>query len=409
MPVLQPPKAAPPVDGLSDRVFLQTADFGPPPPPKDQAYYFRSLQRALPKNYVDGLTVAGGVENLYAVAAVTARVSLAMSRWNAATLVGYAQLGRRATGWVYFWRQSSTAGAVTVKHGTIVGTNDRRLFFTKTDVVFGPTDLGPFAVEVEATLPGFEYNIDGEHLTALNETIPGEITSIYTLLEEPDFGDPSIQVRNVAPFEGGVDAQLEQLAEDRGVSPKHADETEDAFRLRIKTGINGVTPASITRVGLALFRRWSPTFQFAIIDAWNPTYQTGYDGPIPGVPDFPATLFVYDDPRPPGPYNRWLSQEGANGGEFIAIMSYLPCLTDSTFWLDDPADAPGKYLTPGTDGGARAASFLDLPDVLPGGLLQSCLNGRDAAADGVYASVNKMLNDLRAGGVSYYQILLGQP
>ena len=60
MPVLQPPKAAPPVDGLSDRVFLQTADFGPPPPPKDQAYYFRSLQRALPKNYVDGLTVAGG-------------------------------------------------------------------------------------------------------------------------------------------------------------------------------------------------------------------------------------------------------------------------------------------------------------------------------------------------------------
>jgi hypothetical protein len=61
-------------------------------------------------------------------------------------------------------------GAVTVKHGTIVGTNDRRLFFTKTDVVFGPTDLGPFAVEVEATLPGFEYNIDGEHLTALNDT-----------------------------------------------------------------------------------------------------------------------------------------------------------------------------------------------------------------------------------------------
>lgn len=409
MPLLPLPAETPPVDSFNEnRVYLQTADFGPPPPPFDQAYFRRVLDRIEAPAYIRGLETGGGMEALEGIAAVFARISLAESRWDEGTIVGYASLGQRAVGWVYLWRETAAAGAVTVKKGTVVGTPDQRRFFTKEDVPFGPTDLGPLPVQIESTLKGYEFNVGGEVVTPLGEIVPGEISEIYVLLEDPDFGDPSIKVRNVAPTEGGADPQLEQLAADRGVSPKHQEETVDAFRLRIKSIVDGVTPAGIERTGKNLLRRWSPNLQFAIIDSWDYRYQTAYDFILPPPPNFPTTTFVYDDPRPAGPYNRMLSYEGANGGEFIAAMSYLPCLQEQGFFLHDPAVSPAELLTPGTDGGRRAASYLSLPQVLPPELLPCGWGARDAAADGVYASIWKMLNDLRAGGVTVQMILVGE-
>lgn len=408
MPILPvPPVLTEPV-AFANRVFLQTASFGEAPAPKDANYFLRMFDRLFPLDYVEGLKVGGGYEVLRGLAAVGARASLMASRWNAATLAGYAALGKRATGYVYFFRDTAAAGAVRMKAGTVVATADQRAFFTTADAAFDANELGPVAAPIEATLPGYEYNVDGENLTALGEIVPGQITQILVLLQDPEFGDPSMRVRNVAPTQGGVDPQLEQLAQDRGVSPRHANESEDEFRLRVKTITFGVSASGIEETGRNLLRKWAPTFQFGIVDAWDPAYQTGYDGPIPGPPTFPDAVFVYDDERPPAVRNRWLSHEDANGGGFIAGLSKLPCLQDQALFLDDPAAIATDWLTPGTDGGRRAGNYLDLPFTLPAEVLPSGLSARDAAADGTYASAYKMLQDLKAAGTTATMLLLGE-
>lgn len=393
----------------NERVVVQTADFGDPPPPQSQAEFFDSFSRVLPKNYVDGLKSGGGSELLQGVAAVAARAALSVSRWDSATIAGYARMGAKAKGRVYLWRDSAAAGEVTVKQGTIVGTKDQRLFFLRSDVHFGIADLGPFAVAAEAMLPGYEYNVDGEHLNAIGEIVPGQITEIYTLLEDPDFGDPSIRVRNVEVFEGGIDAQLEQLAEDRGLAPPHASETEAAFRLRIKSVVRGVALLPLQEAARNILRQWGPRFQCTILSAWDFRWQTGYDCLIPGTPTFPPTTFVYDDPRPPAFSNFWLNNEGANGGFFVVGLSWLPCLDERGFFLDDTPNSVPQYATPGTDGGRRAASFLSLPDVMPFPLAHPHLGARDPSADGCYASIYKMLNDSRGGGDSFEMYLFDTP
>lgn len=409
MPILPIPTSPPTPQSLSDRLYIQTASFGEPPPPQDAAYYRRVLDRVLPVEYVRGLQEGGGEEVLAGLAAVAARTALANQRWDNATLAGYASVGSRATGWVYFYRDTADAGAVVVKQGTVVMTDDQRRFYTKADVAFDAGELGPKAAPIEATLPGYEYNVGGEELTALGEIIPGQITQIALLLESPDFADPSMRVRNVAPTEGGADPQLEQLAEDRGVSARGPSEGEDEFRLRVKTITDGVTPAGIERSGNNIIRKWAPRFQLSVIDSWDFQYQTGYDCRIPGAPNFPPTIFVYDDPRAPQPRNRWLSHEGANGGEFVAALSYLPCLADQAMWLSDPADTPGELLTPGTDGGRRANSYLSLPYDIPDAVVPCGIGARDGAVDGVYGSLYQMLLDQKAAGTNVYMLLLGQP
>lgn len=409
MPILPVPPEEAPVPTLSDRQFLQTASFGPPPPPKDSDYFLRMFDRLYPPDYIEGLKTGGGYEMLRGLAAVGARTSLMASRWTAATLAGFASLGARATGWVYLFRDSADAGAVRVKAGTVVATADQRSFYTKADASFDTSDLGPIAVPIEATLPGFEYNVDGEHLTGLGEIVPGQINQVTLLLEEPEFGDPSIRVRNVAPTVGGQDPQLEQLAQDRGVLPRHANESEEEFRLRVKTITFGVAGSSIEQTGRNILGKWSPNFQFGILDAWDVAYQTGYDGPLPGTLTFPDATFVYDDERPPSARNRWLSHEDANGGGFVAEMSKLPCLQDQGLFLSDPAAIPSDWLTPGTDGGRRAGNYIGLPFTLPTEVLPNGLSARDAAADGSYASIYKMLQDLKAGGTTATMILLGEP
>lgn len=387
---------------------MQTASFGEPPAARDAGYFLRMFDRLFPTDYVEGLKAGGGYEMLRGLAAVGARVSSMASRWNAATLGGYAALGRRATGWVYFFRDTAAAGAVRVKAGTVVATADQRAFFTTADAAFDVTDLGPIAVPIVSTLPGYEYNVDGEQQTGLGEIVPGQITQILVLLQDPEFGDPSMRVRNVAPTQGGVDPQLEQLAKDRGVSPRHANESEEEFRLRVKTITFGVTGSAIEATGRNLLRKWSPGFQFSILDGWSVSYQTGYDGPIPGVPTFPDDTFVYDDQRPPTIRNRWLSHEDANGGGFIAASSKLPCLQDQGLFLSDPAAIATDWSTPDTDGGRRSGNYLGLPFTLPAEVLPSGLSARDAAADGTYASTYKMLQDLKAAGTVPTMLLLGE-
>ena len=406
MPLLPLPSPLPDPNPEA-REFLLTADFGEPPSPPDVDYFLRMLDRDLPAAYVQSLKVGGGYELLRGDAAVAARVARMVSSWDRATLAGYATIGQKARGWVYLYRATSAAGPGKVKAGTIVGTKDRRGFRTQSDVEFGDNDVGPLPVAVEAVLPGIEYNVDGEQQVAYGDAIPGEIDTIWLLLEAPDLWDTSIKVRNPGPMEGGQEPQLEQLARDRGIAPRLEGESVDAFRLRIKSIIRALTPTGIEASVNAILRRWSPYFSCAVIDSWDWQLQTGYDCPIPAAPHFPSTTFVYDDPRPPEPRNRWLTHEGANGGEFYLVLPQLPCLQDQAFFLADPAVTPADRATPGTDGGRRAASFLSLPADLPAEVLRWGLGAGDAAAAGTYSACVKLANDLRAGGVGVQPLLDG--
>ncbi len=406
MPFLPLPSPSPLPDPEA-REFILTADFGEPPPPPDADYFLRMLDRDLPSAYVAGLKSGGGYELLRGDAAVAARVAQMVHTWDRATLAGYATIGQKARGWVYLWRDTAVAGRGTVKAGTVVGTSDRRGFRTMSDVFFEDTALGPIAVQVEALLPGLEYNVDGEQPVAFGDAIPGQIDTVWLLLEDPELFDTSIRVRNPGPMQGGQEPQLEQLARDRNLAPRQHGESVDAFRLRIKTIIRAVTPAGIEASVNAVLRRWSPFFSCSVIDSWDWQLQTGYDCPIPMAPRFPPTTFVYDDPRPPMPQNRWLTHEGANGGEFYLVLPQLPCLQDQAFFLGDPAVTPADRATPGTDGGRRAASFLGLPPDLPDEVLPWGLGAGDAARAGVYAAAVNLANDLRAGGVGVQPLLDG--
>lgn len=406
MPLLPLPQPLP-LPNPEQREYILTADFGDFPAAPDADYFLRMLDRDLPDAYVKGLKTGGGYELLRGDAAVAARVARMVYTWDQATLAGYATIGQKATGWVYLYRATSAAGAGTVKAGTVVGTSDRRGFRIMSDVVFGSTELGPLPVAVEALLPGLEYNVDGEQQVAFGDAIPGQIDSVWLLIEEPELFDTSIRVRNPGPMEGGQDPQLEQLARDRGISPRQHGESVDAFRLRIKTIVRAVTPVGIEFSVNSVLRRWSPFSSGSVIDSWDWQLQTGYDCPIPAASHFPPTTFVYDDPRPPAPQNRWLSHEGANGGEFYLVLPVLPCLQDQAFFLGDPAVTPADRDTPATDGGRRSASFLGLPPDLPAEVLPWGLGAGDTARAGVYAAAVSLANDLRAGGVGVQPLLDG--
>lgn len=407
MPILPAPPLEVARGDREERDVIQTADFGELPPPPDQDYFLRLLDRILPPSYVEGLKNGGGYELLHATAAVGARAALASWRWDRGTLVGYASPGARATGWVYFYRDSFAAGAGVMKAGTVVGTRDRRTFRTTRDVAFGATDLGPIAAPVEATLMGAEFNVGGEELTAYGERVPGQITEIYVLRQDPDFFDASVRVRNAGPTEGGEEPQLEQLARDRSVPPRLLGETVEAFRLRIKAIGQGVTPAGLEQSVNHVLRSYSPLFTAVVADQWDYQVQTGYDCLIPAPARFPSTVFVYDDPRPPGIQNRMLSPEGADGGGFTLYLPVLPCLQDQRFFLNDPAADVEAHRTPLTDGGRRGYSYLSLPEVLPDDLLPTAIGGWDLAAQGAYASAIHLADAVRAVGTRMDPLLAG--
>lgn len=389
-----------------ERLFIRTSGFGECPiPPKDHAYFLRMLDTDLPDAWIAGLKQNGGYELLHGLAGVGARVSAAISAWSCGTIAGDAAAGAKAEGFIYLFRQSAAAGAGVVKAGTIVGTGDKRKFRTREDAAFGSTDLGPIAVSIEAVLQGSEYDVDGETNVAFGDAIPGQITEIFVLREDPDFWDDSIQVRQVGAMESGSNAFIEQLGLDRNVSLRGPGEGEDEYRLRVKSIVDSVCPAGIERSITEYIRRWSPFFSCAIIDAWDWEYQTAYDCFDTDAPNFPQTLFLYDDPRPPGPRNRWLSLEDANGGGFIVVMPRLPCLKSFAMILNDPAMDAAQHLTPNTDGGRRAYNVLSLPRNLPPEILPAVLSGPDTARDALYAGAYDLANELKAAGTSLSMLI----
>src|SRR5262249_47510538 len=143
------------------------------------------------------------------------------------------------------------------------------------------------------------------------EELPGEVDTVVALVEDPPFGDPSIQVAQVGDGACGQAPMLEGLGHDRGIDRKPGEPIEQ-YRIRVRRLPDTVSPAAIRR----MVDEYRPRYGAAadVIETFSLQYQSCYDGsptPGPATPQgfYDPNLFVYDDPRPAYPFrNRWLDE-----------------------------------------------------------------------------------------------------
>lgn len=324
----------------------------------DQAHFLALIDRLLPVEYVYPLktTVDGGYEIFQAIAKVAEELSEAAHEAECGLTILYSGGGIKATGAVTFYRENITAGAVTVKANTLLFTSKNgRRFVTTADAVFSGSDLAKTA-PVEAIAPGYAYNVRGQGTTAAVETLPGEIDSIDVMLQDPPHGDRTIKVRQHADCAGGYPAWLDGHGETRGTI-RAAGETDDAYRLRVRSLPDVVTPAAIRRM---LTRVLTPTgISWQLIETWQISYMTAWDAPSPNVgtptyqtspivnPLYNHALFTYDDPRGPTSYpNRWLGSDDYLGAFIVVIGSET--VLDYGMVLDDPGTSAEQFARRGT-------------------------------------------------------------
>jgi hypothetical protein len=165
--------------------------------------------------------------------------------------------GSKAQGEVEFYRADDAAGAIVVLAGSVVRTANRKEFVTLENAVFGPTDLGPVTVPVEAVTTGYAWNVPGATVTAGGEQIEGDIAFIKnlncvdTLAAMNPAIDLELRVRQPAATTGGTDECLNAIGEDRGIA-RQPGELAEAYRYRIATTPDAVSPDSIRRAANAI-------------------------------------------------------------------------------------------------------------------------------------------------------------
>jgi len=146
------------------------------------------FDRLLPDHYLTPLKSPGpGYEVFQMLAKVGERYSLSVERFASAAFILSAAGGAFATGSVELYRAAPHPDgiSVTVKAGTIVkSSRGGRRYLTTADVLFGPTDLGPFLVGVKAEAQGYEYNEPGILVTPSGISLEGEIDTIDVLVEQ---------------------------------------------------------------------------------------------------------------------------------------------------------------------------------------------------------------------------------
>lgn len=388
-------------------------DNGLPPwiVPLAQSDFLALVERLLPEDYLQPLKSPGpGYEIYMAHAAIGARVSLAIANYQAASYITTAPDGGYAEAPVLFSRPTADAGAVTVKAGTIVKTSVYgRSFALLADVTFGDTDLEQPGI-VRALYQGEQWNVPGPYTTASGEIVPGSIDTIVTWLLDPPFGDATLTVSQTSDAVGGISSVLNQHGADRGM-PRNPGEAASAYRVRIRTLPDTVSPLAIQRYLQSVFSPFNESADF--IESFDPNYQTAYDCPSPnaGTPTYSASipaslntnLFVYDDPSPLYPFrNRWLGNDWRGG--FIVVVPNIPAVSDVGMAYDDIADTPAEL---NTTAGWRSVSAYDIPNTFtaasPGGY-----DGFDLGKQALYRGVYATLQQIKAGGIIASVELQGQ-
>jgi len=378
-----------PIDPYTPQVFLDMFD------------------RLLPPHYLEPLKDPGpGYEMLRAFAAAMSRLSLAVARVGCGAYILSSTGGAAATGEVEFYRATPNAEGidVTVKAGTVVTCSlSGRRFQTTADVFFAIADLGPFTVGVVAELEGYEFNVTGRVVAADGNALAGEIDTIDTLVEDPDMGDLTIAVRMTSTSaSGGVDASLDQNGLDRGIT-RLLSETDDAYRARVRSLPDNISPASIERAVRLFLYPLNASGDF--IETWDIAYQTCWDGPPDPIAgsNYDPSLCVYDDPDADSvPFrNRWLDENDHRGGFIIQVPNLAPMRDTSLVWNEVPANPvdsnPGDYTNAL---GGRACCAYDVPATLAFGYIQGGYDGFDLPKQAVYKGLWDTLQSIKAAGIS---------
>lgn len=396
----------------SPLAFGLTGGLPPWVPYLNQADFLNMVGRLLPPEYLAPLFSPGpGGEIYFAQTAIGFRVSLAIANYQAASYIGTAPDGGFAEAPVTFSRPTATAGAVTVKAGTVVqSATYGRQFALMADVAFGAADLSASGI-VQALFQGEQWNVRGPYTTAAGEVVPGEINQVVMWILSPAYGDATITVAQASDAVGGQSSVLVQHGADRGFT-RAVNEPTNTFRHRIQTLPDTVSPLAIQHL-LASYAAAYPGTTWDFIETFQSTYQEAFDCPSPnlGTPTYQATipasidtnLFVYDDPRPAYPFrNRWLDENDFRGA-FIVVVPNLPALTDVGMAYDDTAVSPSALLTAY---GYRSVSAYDVPSGYsassPGGY-----DGFDLAKQSVYRGLYASLQQVKAAGIFFAVELQG--
>lgn len=362
----------------------------------DQAYFLRTAETVLDRDYVAGMRAGEGYEVLQQQAAQFARVSEAILNTANGMLAAYAHGGAFSEGTVEFYRTSVLAGAVTVKSGSVVQATSGRYYLVMEDAVFAVNDLGPHAVRVRAVFQDWQMDASGQTVTSAGITIPGEINSIRTMVQVPPFADTTIRVRQITDVEGGRPPMLDLLARSNGIN-RQKGEGDPGLSYRIRNLPDNLTPAAVNRNLKVLLSPVSATWQFN--ETWDPGFETAYDMPPTSAR---TNVFVYDDPRPRyAPSRNWYSDDREQWGTFHVTVSKIQPMRDFGGLYDDVALSTAGLVS-ARSRGRRAIGAYDLPDssaIGAGTAIGMAYDGRDTAQDALLGSVGKMLNSIRAAGI----------
>lgn len=364
---------------------------------RSKEQFLALAERMLPAEYVATLQAPNGHgwEAFAAMAAQAARVSLAVSRADDALYTSTAPAAAYATVPVQFHRQTTAAGAFTIKPGSIVSNGRGVRFILEADVPVGANDIETNFVIVRAEAPGYEWNVRGVDVARDGTAIPGEVNTIERLETDPPFADPTLLVRNVDPGVGGAPPVLEQRGADRGIV-RQPGEDAAIYRERVRSLPLVVTAPNLERVLKSLFAPYGIAVE--LVETFEPQVSGWFDATTtPGV----EPTFVYDDPRPTSPRfrNHWMDAITARA-TFIVLIPRAEPVFDFGGCYDDPFGGDlSEYRSP-TTGGLRGVLAYDLtnPNRVPE-MLVAGYDGVDLGSMGLIAGAFESMERQKLGGV----------
>ena len=374
-------------------------------------HFLDMFDRTFPFTYMQPLKEAddSGYELFESMSDVAARVSLATQRMECDSFIIYANAGSFATGQVTISRPTGSATQITFLSGVngTVFTTDQGVDFALTlEVVFEPGDLEK-TVDTVSVAQGYEWNVDGDFVSAGGELIPGEINAIKTLNISPPLAYTDWTVTNHMPTTGGAPDMLGAHGADQGM-PQQNNESDISYRYRLRTLPDTVSPGAVLRNAHTILDVYPIPFEF--IETFYITYQTCMDAPSPnpGTPSFQLTpptnpqydpnLFALDDQRLEPPFrDRYLDLVEMRGAFYIVLA--VVTLDQKSLAFDDPGMVPSDFRDPQT-GYGRGTPATDLTSSMdPSVVFGSCYDGLDITFNAAAAAVNNTLQQIRAAGV----------
>jgi hypothetical protein len=308
-----------------------------------------AVRKRFPSAYMQGLTLtsSSGTALLQAIAAVGARVSLAIARVERDALVLTASGPARSKGSVQIGRYVGGHGDFSVPAGSIVGTQAGRYFRTLIGVSWVGAATGFHDVPVEATVCGYEWDLSGSFVAATGEIMYGPIDRLVSI--EGSLGtlpDPSVLVQQVNPTTGGAAPALDMHAFDLGIAPRPLG-INDAQYLGIILGAEDTVSPEAIEYGLTgILAPYGAAFE--LLEVGTPEFPGLFldAGSSADSPQDPDTCFAYDMDDTDG-YKLLTSLLESRGFMLIVVPIGLPWGAYEAVWttvMDKHAGGVGVDL-----------------------------------------------------------------